>query len=187
MVERAMRSFAIFALAACSSPAVPQPAQPVTPREAPADAAPPPVASDTRPDISLTAPAYVFRFASQARAETWTLWFASGVAMLNVDTAGGTVRQYQGSATEGTSIGIEVASATAKIKLDCKRAKREVDAACDPGAPRPNKAPKKIQVDALDCFHADFKEPMPFGPKPGIEYVADGTCAGYRVISAGGT
>lgn len=185
MVERAMRSLAIVTLAACSSPAAPQPAQPVMPAEAPADAAPPPVVVDARPDISLTAPAYVFRFASQARAETWTLWFASGVAMLNVDTAGGTVRQYQGGATEGTSIVIDVASATAKIRLDCKRAKREVDPACDPGAPRPKKAPRKLQVDALDCFHADFKEPMPFGPTPGIEYVADGACAGYRVISSG--
>jgi hypothetical protein len=178
-----MRSLAFLALAACSSSA-PPPAQPEPPPSAPADAAPAPVAVDARPDISLTAPAYVFRFASAARTETWTLWFASGVAVLNVQPASGPLTQYQGSAIEGASVAIEVESATAKMKLDCKRAKREVEPACDA---KPKKKPKKVSVDVLDCFHADFKEPMPFGPTPGIEYVADGACAGYRVIARSGT
>jgi hypothetical protein len=175
-----MRPLALCALAACSS--APPPAQPVTP-EAPADAAIAPVEVDARPDIRISAPAYAFRFASAARTETWTLWFASGVAVLNVQPQNGALTQYQGSATEGDSVVIEVESATAKMKLDCKRAKREVEPACDAAAAKPKKKPAKVSLDALDCFHADFKDPMPFGPLPGIEYVADGACAGYHAIA----
>lgn len=178
-----MRSLALFALAACSSPAPAPPAQPVTPPEAPADAAVALVEIDARPDLSTTAPAYVFRFASAARTETWTLWFASGVAMMNVQPATGALTQYHGTATEGASVVIEVTSPTAKMQLECKRAKREVEPACERAAPKPKKKPAKVRVDALDCFHADFKEPMPFGSLPGIEYVADGACAGYRLIA----
>ncbi len=157
----------------------------MTPHQAPTDAAVAPGAPDAAPDISLTAPAHVFRFASTARTETWTLWFAAGVAMLNVQSANSAVTRYQGSATDGASVVIEVASTTAKLTLDCKPATRELEPACDAAAtkPKPKKKPAKIRVDALDCFHADFKEPMPFGPLPGIEYVADGPCAGYRAIA----
>ncbi len=172
-----MRSLVLLSLAACSSSA-PAPAQPATPPEAPADAT---VAIDAPPDISGTAPAHVFRFASAARTETWTLWFASGIAMLDVQPAAGAAIRYHGTATEGPSLVIEVATATAKMKLECKRAKRELEPACV--TPKPKKKPAKITVDALDCFHADFTAPMPFGPLPGIEYVADGACAGYRVIA----
>jgi hypothetical protein len=171
-----------FALAACSSSTAP-PAQPATSPEAPADAAVEPVVIDAPPDLSTSAPAYVFRFASAARTETWTLWFASGAAMLDVQPATGTAIRYHGTATDGASVVIEVATATAKMKLDCKRAKRELDPPCV--TPKPKKKPAKITVDALDCFHADFTEPMPFGPSPGIEYVADGACAGYRVVAPG--
>lgn len=171
-----------FVIAGCSS-AAPPPTQPTSPP--PADAAPETVdAPPARPDITIETKPYAFRFASAARTETWTLWFGKGLAVLNVQPAGGTVTQYQGSATEGDTIAIDVAGPTAKMKLECKPTKRELDAACDPSAPKPKtKAkPKKVTVDALDCFHADFKEPMPFGPLPGIEYAADGACAGYHVI-----
>lgn len=180
-----MRAF-VLALVACSSPS-PPPAQPVPP--SPPDAAVAAVDA-APPDIKLEAPAYVFRFTSAARTETWTLWFAHGVAVLNVQPAGGAITQYQGSATDGTTLLVEVASATAKLKLDCKRTKREIDAACDPAAkPTPKPMPKtkpaptpKKSIAALDCFVEGFQEPMPFGPAPGIEYVADGACAGYRSL-----
>ncbi len=152
------------------------------PPAAPADAAVARVAIDAQPDVSLTAPAHAFRFTSAMRTETWTLWFESGVAMLNVQPASGALTTYRGTATESASVVIEVASPTAKLKLDCKRATRELEPACDAAAAKSKKKPAKVRVDALDCFHADFKEPMPFGPLPGIEYVADGACAGYRVM-----
>jgi len=175
-----MRSLAwsLLICSACSSSA-PAPARPVTPD--PPDAAVAIVDAPVRPDIKLEAPAYVFRYSSTARSETWTLWFTGGVAVLDVQPAQGAVTQYQGTATEGATVVIEVESATAKMKLDCKRTKREVEAACDPSA-KPATKPKKTTVDALDCFHADFKEPMPFGPAPGIVYFADGACAGYRSV-----
>ena len=56
---------------------------------------------------------------------------------------------------------------------------------CDPAAKPPKakaQAPATTTVDALDCFVEGFKEPMPFGPTPGIEYVADGVYAGYRSL-----
>jgi hypothetical protein len=39
-------------------------------------------------------------------------------------------------------------------------------------------------VEVLSCYHADFKAPMPFGPAPGIEYVVDATCNGYRTTGS---
>ena len=180
-----MRSRSMCALvvgfAACSS-ASPPPAQPVPP--APPDAAVA-IVDAPPPDIRLEAPAYVFRFTSAARTETWSLWFAHGAAVLDVQPVGGAITQYRGSATEAATLLVEVAGPTAKMKLDCKRTKRELAAPCDPAAKPPKakaKAPATTTIDALDCFVEGFKEPMPFGPTPGIEYVADGVCAGYRSL-----
>jgi hypothetical protein len=179
-----MRVFLLLAIGACSS-AAPTPAQPSTseaPIETPVDAPVLEVATDAppRPDIQATATPYVFRFASAARNETWTMWFGSGVAVLDVQPEGGAVTQYRGSAVVGATLGIDVASPTAKLSLDCKRTKRDVDPPCDPKAKPAKSKPKKISIEALDCFVPNFKEPMPFGPAPGIEYVADGACAGFR-------
>lgn len=173
---------AIAILAACSSSG-PPPTQPTTPQ--PADAA---IAIDAAPDgpptVTLETKPWIFRFASAARTETWTLWFASGVAVLNVQPANSALTQYQGTATDGALIVIEVASATAKLKLDCKRAKREVDQACEPPPPPTSKRPRlQVEIDALDCYVAGFKEPMPFGHERGIEYSVDGTCPGYHLLA----
>jgi hypothetical protein len=176
-----MRSTALLvAIGACSSappPAQPTPAPPPDAAVAAVDAAP------ERPDIRVTATPYVFRFSSAARKETWTMWFATGVAVLNVQPDGGAITQYQGSATEGATLLVDVTGPTAKLVLDCKRTKRDLLPTCDPAAKPPKGKPPAISIDALDCFVPNFKEPMPFGPSPGIEYIADGPCAGYRVKS----
>lgn len=165
--------FALPALVACSS-APPQPAPtpvPAIPTDAAVDT---PV--DAGPSAALTAaPAWVFRFASPDRTETWTLRTAGSEAMLDVETAQGTAH-YLGTATDGDTIAVRVATATAKITLDCKKTQRKVGKACNDA-----KAPKR---DVLDCYHPDFKEPMPFGAAPGIEYSAGGGCTGYRLVGA---
>jgi hypothetical protein len=48
-------------------------------------------------------------------------------------------------------------------------------------AGRGDKATKK--VDVLDCYHPDFAAPMSFGAEPGIEFVAEAKCSGYRRIA----
>lgn len=173
-----MRRLLLLAIGACSSPARP-PAEPTPALPADAAVAIQIDAEPPRPDIKATATPYVFRFASATRNETWTMWFGSGVAVLDVQPDGGAITQYQGSATEGATLVIDVAGPTAKLVLDCKRTKRDVDPPCS-GKPAKGR-PKKISIEALDCFVPNFKEPMPFGPAPGIEFVADGACAGYRV------
>ena len=120
------------------------------------------------------APAWVFRFASPERTETWTLRFADGKALLVVDNAQGP-RRYIGTATDGTSLVLAVTSANAKIALDCKRSKRAASTKCNDTKAKP--------IDVLDCYHPDFKEPMPFAPAPGMEYAADTGCKGYRLIT----
>lgn len=167
------RSACVAALAGCSS-AAPPPAQPTAPPVA-IDAAAPDAPPDAGvPQAVLDAPAWVFRYATAQRTETWTLRFADGVALLDVAGAQGVVR-YQGTATDGASIAIAVATSTAKLALDCKRVKRALGIKCNDA-----KAPKR---DVLDCYHPDYKEPMPFGPAPGVEYVVDASCTGYRVIA----
>ena len=163
----------VLVLAACSS--APAPSQ--EPREpAPAAAtAPPDAAIDAGVPAALAnAPAWVFRYKTAQRTETWTLRHDGGVALLEVESATGTLR-YTGTARQGASLAIEVATANAKLALDCKPVKRALGTACND-----KKAPKR---DVLDCYHKDFKEPMPFGPAPGVEYVVDASCNGYRLVT----
>lgn len=162
-----------IALAGCSSAPSPvqQPAS--APATAPADAA-----VDAAPDAGpsaalLDAPAWVFRYTTTDRAETWTLRIANGEALLDVATARGVTR-YLGSATETTSLVVDVATSTAKLRLDCKHARRPLGTKCNDS--------KATPVEILDCYHPDFATPMPFGHAPGIEYVVDATCNGYRLV-----
>jgi hypothetical protein len=53
--------------------------------------------------------------------------------------------------------------------------KRPLSTKCNDTKARP--------IEVLDCFHKDFKEPMPSGPAPGIEYVVGPGCTGYRVVT----
>jgi len=78
-------------------------------------------------------------------------------------------------ALAGATLAIDVTTGTARMTLDCKKAQRKLGAACN------DKAAK--QVDVLDCYHPDFKTPMPFAPAPGVEYVSDATCTGYRLLT----
>ncbi|MBL0219923.1 MAG: hypothetical protein IPQ07_39415 [Myxococcales bacterium] len=41
---------------------------------------------------------------------------------------------------------------------------------------------RRNEIDVLDCYHPDFKTPL-FAPSPGVEYVSDERCTGYRLIS----
>ena len=165
-----MRVLAL-ALVACGS--APPAEKPIPPAPPVADAAVVVPDADV-PDAVTAAPAWVFRFASPERTETWTLRFADGKALLVVDNAQGP-RRYVGTATEGTSLALAVTSANAKVALDCKRAKRAASTKCND--------PKAKPIDVLDCYHPDFKDPMPFAPAPGMEYSADAGCKGYRLIA----
>jgi hypothetical protein len=167
-----VRSLLIVFVAACSgSPAkVEPPASPV-----PADAvlAPPDAAPDAGVSAALAAaPAWVFRYATAQRTETWTLRMDAGQALLVVESAHGTLR-YTGTVTD--ALALDVSTGTAKLALSCKRAKRALSAKCNDTKAKP--------IDVLDCYHPDFKEPMPFGPAPGIEYAVDASCNGYRLIA----
>ncbi|HWU90297.1 MAG TPA: hypothetical protein VN253_23695, partial [Kofleriaceae bacterium] len=122
----------------------------------------------------IHAPAWVFRYHTAQRSETWTLRFAGDAALLEVQTSQGVVR-YFGAAADGASLALNVSAGTAKLALDCKREKRALGLACNDSKARP--------IDVLDCYHPDFKTPMPFGPAPGIEYVVDEHCNGYRLIA----
>ncbi len=157
-------------LAACGSSS-PSPAAPPAPIAAPIDAA-----LDASPDAGvaqavLDAPAWVFRYSTADRKETWTLRHADDQALLVVETAQGSQR-YLGTMTNGA---LAVSTGTAKLALDCKPNKRTLSKKCND-----TKAPK---VDVLDCYHSDFKEPMPFGAAPGVEYVVAPDCSGYRLAA----
>jgi hypothetical protein len=159
-------------LAGCSS-ASPAPERPATAPPAPVDAA-----VDAMPDAGpsaalLDAPAWIFRYTTKDRAETWTLRVAGDEALLDVATTRGVTR-YLGSASDTTSLVVDVATSTAKLRLDCKHAKRPLSATCNDA--------KAAPVEVLDCYHPDFATPMPFGREPGIEYVVDPTCNGYRLV-----
>lgn len=149
-----------------------------TPPGAPIDAGAPEV--DAPPDAGApaavaSAPSWVFRYNTPERAETWTLQFAGGDAQLVVDDGKRPLR-YLGSATEGVTISVAVATHAAKLSLDCKRTKRPLSTRCNDRKAKP--------IEVLDCFHPDFKEPMPFAVAPGVEYVTSKDCTGYRLISA---
>ena len=159
---------AIVTLFACSSSA-PAPKQPAVAAPVAADAAVDSPTPDAR-DPLADAPAWVFRYTTAQRKETWTLRFAEGAAALVVESATGTLR-YGGTEHDGK---IEVSTANAKLALDCKQAQRKLSAKCNDTKAKP--------VDVLDCYHPDFKEPMPFGLAPGVEYAAQADCKGYRLI-----
>src|SRR5262245_54240331 len=157
----------LFVLAACSSAPPPTAKPEPTPAidAAPADAG---VAAAV-----AAAPAWVFKYSTADRRETWTLRYADGAALLVVETAQGATR-YQGTAVEGESLALDVSTATAKMTLDCKHARRPLGTACNDN--------KATPIEVLDCYHPDFAAPMPFGPTPGVEYVVDATCNGYRLV-----
>lgn len=126
------------------------------------------------PAAVLAAPAWVFRYTTAQRAETWTLRHAEGSALLIVETAQGTTR-YTGTATPGPSLVLAVSTASAKLALDCKPAKRPIGAKCNDTKAKP--------IELLDCYHPDFAAPMPFGPAPGVEYAVTADCNGYRLAT----
>lgn len=165
------RSLLLF-VAACSgaSPAKVEPPAPPVVADAAIDAA-----ADAGVSAALAAaPAWVFRYATAQRTETWTLRVNAGEALLVVANAQGTLR-YTGTASEGATLGLDVTTGTAKLALQCKHAKRALSAKCNDT--------KATPIAVLDCYHPDFKEPMPFGPAPGIEYAVDASCNGYRLIA----
>lgn len=161
-------ALAALALSACKPAPVAEPA-PAPVEDAP-DAAPP----DAGPSAAvLAAPPWVFRYRASGRDETWTLRHADGEAQMIVHTPqGDTV--YLGAAIDGDSLALSLASPTAKIALDCKPASRPYSATCNDTTSAP--------IDVLDCYHPDFAAPMPFAAAPGIEYVVDATCNGYRLV-----
>ena len=126
------------------------------------------------PDAVTQAPAWIFRYHTAQRTETWTLRYAAGQALVIVDGAQGAIR-YTGTATDGDSLALTVSTSTAKLALDCKRVKKPLSAKCNDIKAKP--------IDVLDCYHPDFKSPMSFGAAPGIEYVVDATCNGFRLIA----
>lgn len=159
--------------AACSS--APAPAQhPQAAAQAPADAAIDATPEAGVPEAVANAPAWVFRYRTAQRAETWTLRYHGDTALLTVETAQGTQR-YVGSATDGATLKLDVTTGSAKLALDCKHTRRPLSARCNDTKAKP--------VEVLDCYHPDFKEPMPFGPAPGVEYVVSGSCNGYRLAA----
>jgi len=169
-----MRALAILLVAACggSKPnPMTKPPEPVVPDAGVmVDAAPP----DAGLPASVTsAQPFVFRYHTPQRSETWTLQTADGAALLVVQTSQGTTR-YEGTA-QGDAIA--VASKTGKLALTCKPTKRRLSKKCNDA-----KAP---ELDVRDCYVPDFQTPMPFGPAPGVEYVEDAACKGYRLASAG--
>lgn len=144
----------------------------VAPPSPPADAS----IDAAAPDAGVPEPAatWRFRYSTKDRTETWSLRFGGGHATIEVQSAQGTLR-YFGTAIEGESIKLDVATSNAKLSLECKRAKRPLSTKCNDK--------KAKSVDVLDCYHPDFKEPMPFGEGQGVEYVVDPTCNGYRLIA----
>jgi hypothetical protein len=165
-----MSSAVVVLLAGCAAapppPTADPPARPVVvPDAALPDAAPP-------PDPLADAAPYVFRFTTAQRAETWTLRFGSGAAAIDVVSASAT-QHYRGTAVDGASLVISATTASGKVALDCKHTKRAVSAKCNDAKAKP--------IDVLDCYAPDFATPMPFAPAPGIEYVVDAKCNGYRL------
>ncbi len=160
----------VLVLAACGS-AAPAPEKPARPDPSPPDAAPP----DTGPPAAVTAaPAFVFRYHTADRSETWTLQHAEGSALLVVESSKGAQR-YTGTATDGAALALDVSTGTASLKLDCKHEKMAVSAKCNDTKAKP--------IHVLNCYHPDFKSPMSFAPTPGIEYVVEPGCSGFRLRS----
>lgn len=171
-----MRRSLLLTLVACSSPAAPpaeHPAEHAQVQQQDAAPEPPPPPDAAEPEAVRAASSWVFRYSTKDRKETWTLRYANGNAVLVVET-GGRSMMYLGGAAEADTLKIDVASGTAKMSLDCKHAKRSLSAKCNDSKAKP--------IEVLDCYHKDFKTPMPFGPAPGVEYVVDASCNGYRLV-----
>jgi hypothetical protein len=166
-----MRLAWIAAAARGSSPPIKSEPPAPSPPDAAVVAAPPDVGV---PEAVTNAPAWVFRFRTADRDETWTLRHAGGNALLVVDSAQRSLR-YVGLATGSDNVALDVKAGTAKMTLDCKREKLSVSAKCNDTKAKP--------IEVLNCYHRDFKAPMPFGPAPGIEYVVETSCNGYRLIA----
>jgi len=164
-----MHRFAI-ALAACGG--APPAEKPVVAAPPPVDVAPPP--DPGPPAAVIAAPAFVFRYHTADRSETWTLQHAEGSALVIVESAKGTLR-YHGTATEGTALSLDVSTGTAKLALECRREKLAVSAKCNDS--------KATPIDVLNCYHPEFKSPMSFARAPGIEYVVEPGCSGFRLRS----
>ena len=158
-------------VAACGSP--PPPAAPATTAAPPDAVAPIAEPPDSGPPAAVTAaPAFVFRYHTATRSETWTLQHAEGHALLVVESATGTLR-YVGTAAEHGSLALDVSTGTAKLQLDCKREKLAVSTKCNDT--------KAAPIEVLNCYHPDFTSPMSFAPAPGIEYVVEPGCTGFRL------
>lgn len=167
-----MRRLALWFLVACGSSTPAAPAGPATPMSAAVEVAADASVPDAGPSAELLAATpWIFRYNAPPRVETWTLRYAGTEAQLVVENAQGT-QTYIGIATDGATLALTVATRTAKLALDCKRAHRGVGVTCK------DKKPKAI--DLLDCYHPDFKEPMTFAPSPGDEYSA--SCGGYQLL-----
>lgn len=165
----------VLAVVACSAPAAPPAVAPASvPVAVPASGSEVVAAPDAGvPAAVSAAPAWVFRYATAQRTETWTLQHADGAALLVVEAASGTQR-YHGTATAtADGLALDVTTGSARLALTCKRARRPLGTACNDA-----KAPAQ---DLLDCYHPDFAAPMPFGAAPGVEYVVDTSCNGYRL------
>ena len=163
-----------LAVAGCGS-------SPPPPTEAPAPEAPPVVAADAAapdadvPDDVVNAPAWIFRFNAGGRRESWTLRHHGGLALLVVESTQSTTR-YSGTVSDGTELAVSVAAGPNHLTLTCKREQRPIGTRCNDA--------KAKKLDVLDCYHPEFKAPMTFGPSPGIEYVDEPGCQGYRIVPA---
>ncbi len=162
-----VRKLLAIVIAGCGSTPPPAATEVPTVADTPAPDAEPAVSEAVR-----SAPAWVFRYRTVDRDETWTLRYADGDGVMEVVTPQGTTT-YVGAATEGDELVLALRAPTAAIGLRCKTARRAIGEACNDA-----KAP---EIDVLDCYHPDFEAPMPFAAAPGIEYVVDATCNGYRL------
>jgi len=168
----------VVVLAACgsSSPSVETPGA-TSPIAAPADASP-----DATPDAGLppelaAAPAWVFRYDTPDRTETWTMRYHGDLATVEVESSRGVVRYVGSSAVDGATRKIDVSTSTGRVQLDCRASVRKVGTSCSDRKPP--------AIDVLDCYVAGFTEPMPFAPEPGVAYVVTSACSGYQTITPG--
>ncbi len=176
-MKRCLIWLGVFVTGCGPAPAAKQPevVPPSVVSETP-DAAPAPaiVAAPEVPAQVTEAPSWVFGYHTDQRSETWTLQHADGLALLVVETQAGTTRYIGTAVDDKGTLAVRVSTPNAKMALDCKHEKRAIGAACND-----RKAPK---IDVLACYHPDFETAMPFGQAPGIEYVVDATCNGYRAM-----
>ncbi len=162
----------LLAAACGSSTPQPPPTGPLTAEE-PAPAVAPVDAAPAMSEALARAPAWIFRYRTAERSETWTLRHAGDEAAIEVETAAGTTL-YLGPAVDGEALVLELSSRTAKVSLRCEPTRRAIGTRCNDAEAPP--------VEVLDCYHPEFDAPMPFGEAPGIEYVVDESCSGYRLV-----